>query len=432
MLTSWWEGAVEPLHINEGASVLEGWLQKRVPSEKGYAWKPVWCILMPKVLICYEDERRLEKRGEIRIKAGACASRYSAPDAPKEACDYCKQRPYGFFVDVNPSASSIVRHIHFFDAETEENQHAWIEALSRAAKQEALEATGFLQTVQSPSHQRVRRVEPSNPKQESDVQSAIRRYEAQESESFRASLLKFECKEEEEVSALRKLVRSNSGPAMEEAPVHLSGLEQFIVQDAEELSARACAAEVAAQKQAQVATAKADAAEQLVSNLRVELCDALSRIDSLATSREAFHDQVKPAYDELKFRQQQTEQHSIEQSKELAALHEELRIKNSQVESLLKMRTQMQDQLEEYCAKEERATANFLAAEEHRQSQTFESALLRNELQAAFEEMSSRHADAHRVTHEESVALRKNTQEGANGSTAFEKAPLVEQEDFFC
>lgn len=127
--------AVQQTQIDSSKPPLrEGWLNKRGPMY-GYKFEARWVTLFETGMMWYDDEKKCELKGDVDIRKGTKAIEFSKNKAPGDAIKHRGEKPFGFVVDINPSAGpGKERKLHYFDAETQPNQKAWIEAIDQAAR----------------------------------------------------------------------------------------------------------------------------------------------------------------------------------------------------------------------------------------------------------------------------------------------------------
>mmetsp|Transcript_116910 Transcript_116910/g.202094 ORF Transcript_116910/g.202094 Transcript_116910/m.202094 type:complete len:276 (+) Transcript_116910:62-889(+) len=112
----------------------EGWLNKRGPMY-GYKFEARWVTLFDTGVMWYDDEKKYELKGDFDIRKGTKAVEFNKNKAPGDAIKHRGEKPYGFVVDVNPNAGKgKERKLHYFDAETQPNQKAWIQAIEQGVR----------------------------------------------------------------------------------------------------------------------------------------------------------------------------------------------------------------------------------------------------------------------------------------------------------
>mmetsp|Transcript_52969 Transcript_52969/g.87826 ORF Transcript_52969/g.87826 Transcript_52969/m.87826 type:complete len:219 (+) Transcript_52969:1-657(+) len=110
---------------------MEGWMMKRGPTRE-YKWQRRWCVLDAETLAYYTDELLKVCKGEIPLKPASCARRFTDVSAPFDAPTYGRERPFGFLLDVEPSAGKR-RRAFYFDALEGSALDAWEAAIAKSA-----------------------------------------------------------------------------------------------------------------------------------------------------------------------------------------------------------------------------------------------------------------------------------------------------------
>lgn len=104
---------------------------KRGPTRE-YKWQRRWCVLDAETLAYYTDELLKVCKGEILLKQASCARRFTDTTAPFDAPSYGRERPFGFLLDVEPSAGKR-RRAFYFDALEGSALEAWEAAIAKSA-----------------------------------------------------------------------------------------------------------------------------------------------------------------------------------------------------------------------------------------------------------------------------------------------------------
>lgn len=106
-------------------ALCEGWLSKRGPTIV-HRWIQRWCVLLPGVFLWYNDASCEALIGQVDIGPETQALFFGAKGAPGDAIKHCRERPFGFVVDVDSSAGPS-RQLFFFDAESSPALRNWLE-----------------------------------------------------------------------------------------------------------------------------------------------------------------------------------------------------------------------------------------------------------------------------------------------------------------
>jgi len=115
-------------------ALKEGELWKRGPMY-GYKWEKRWCALFETGLVWYDDDKKLEKKGDMDIKKVTKTFTFQKNKAPGDAIKHRGEKPFGFVVDVTPNAGpGKERRLFYFDAVKKTDQDAWIEAIDSVAR----------------------------------------------------------------------------------------------------------------------------------------------------------------------------------------------------------------------------------------------------------------------------------------------------------
>lgn len=114
-------------------------------NSNGYSWSLEWFVLGRVSLASYTDKDHVETgsvKTVIKLKGCTCVVGLAEPSAPGRSAEYCKQQPYGFVLDVDPSLSPEHRFF-YFDAQDSESVKAWISAVKEAVNHICTTESGF-------------------------------------------------------------------------------------------------------------------------------------------------------------------------------------------------------------------------------------------------------------------------------------------------
>lgn len=106
-------------------------MMKRGPTRE-YKWQKRWCVLDAETLAYYTDELLKVCKGEIPLKKATCARRFTDNTAPFDAPSYGRERPFGFLLDIEPSAGKR-RRAFYFDALEAPALEKWEAAIAKGA-----------------------------------------------------------------------------------------------------------------------------------------------------------------------------------------------------------------------------------------------------------------------------------------------------------
>lgn len=108
-----------------------GWLSKRGPSSN-HRFLRRWFALRGNVLNYYQDETLGVAKGEIILQACSTTSSFNDPHSTTgDSKLYCKTRPFGFTLDVDPNSGQN-RRVFYLDAGNAEAFRFWTEAIQQA------------------------------------------------------------------------------------------------------------------------------------------------------------------------------------------------------------------------------------------------------------------------------------------------------------
>jgi len=115
-------------------AIKEGWLEKRGPMF-GYKWERRWCSLFSTGLLYYDDEAKADRKGDVDIKKATKVFSFQKNKAPGDAIKHRGEKPFGFVVDVTPSAGGgKERRLFYFDAPNKTDQTEWMDAIDAVAR----------------------------------------------------------------------------------------------------------------------------------------------------------------------------------------------------------------------------------------------------------------------------------------------------------
>jgi len=110
---------------------MEGWLIK-YGCGIVKAWRRRWCKLHRASLVLSADAAGRYKRISLELLPCSRATAFVDPGAPAQARRLAREMPFGFVLDINPSADDKARQMFYFDAGDLRLLHKWVAGITAA------------------------------------------------------------------------------------------------------------------------------------------------------------------------------------------------------------------------------------------------------------------------------------------------------------